>query len=330
MAAHPDGTGTGWTEDIDVDQPHGLDYRSLNHLAIAVRKRIGKEHTTFADATVGGEHTPGYCQVLRQVDGTADVSTAQDNTIFQVNGLVHCSACHALWCITGTTSDPTVLLLHPDKQYKGGDVTWTGGHEFDASVDMTGGLHVDGSTELEGFTCMTNAQVDGTLDVENRADFSGAGFYGDVTIQNGLTCSSATGIDGTLNIAGACRISGDTTVTGLMSWCTNNLYDTTWVDCSIKGSYAYTHDLSSTGLLSQVWFKDTANQFGEGANRIYSIDMYRSGVGELQVGPQVHNLTTTTFTLRAAASYVAECFSTGGSYAFSTCGQYRVILMRVD
>jgi len=39
-------------ETLDVDQPLGLSYRQMNHIAIGVRKRMNKEHVAFADATV--------------------------------------------------------------------------------------------------------------------------------------------------------------------------------------------------------------------------------------------------------------------------------------
>jgi len=42
MGVHPDGSGTEWTlvEVVDVDEPHGLDYRYSQHIAKGVRKRI--------------------------------------------------------------------------------------------------------------------------------------------------------------------------------------------------------------------------------------------------------------------------------------------------
>ena len=32
MAVQPSGNGAAWVEDVDVDQPHGLDYRYENHI----------------------------------------------------------------------------------------------------------------------------------------------------------------------------------------------------------------------------------------------------------------------------------------------------------
>jgi len=199
MGVHPAGDGISWDlcEEIDVDQPIGLAYRGLDHLAKAVRKRVGKEHETFGDDTAGGEHIPGYCQVLKHVDGTADVTGAADATLFQNSGIVHSAGHQTLWCITGAASDPTILLLDPDKQYKGGDITWTGAAQFDASVDMTianidasltvkGAALLDGTTNIHGPCDMSNTNIDGTLTVLDRADFSTAGFAGDVTIAGNL------------------------------------------------------------------------------------------------------------------------------------------------
>jgi hypothetical protein len=73
MSVHPSGDGAAWDsiESLDVDQPHGLDYRTFNHISKAVRKRIMQEHEEFADATVGGVHKPGGSAVLGIEDGTS-------------------------------------------------------------------------------------------------------------------------------------------------------------------------------------------------------------------------------------------------------------------
>jgi hypothetical protein len=220
--AHPDGSGTDWEEDVDVDRPHGLDYRYINHLAKAYRKRNDKEHEAIGDGTAGGEHVPGIAQVLRQVDGTADVSGAYDATLFQANGLVHSSGHQTLWCVTGPAGDPTVMLIDPDSQCKGADITWRGAQQFDASVDMTI-CHVDGSAtftgpvrfegsaavaSFDGTVDFSVAAFDGTVDFGKRADFSTIAVAGDATFQH------AVQIDETLHVVGQLTLGGKAAVWG--------------------------------------------------------------------------------------------------------------------
>ena len=106
---HPDGTGTGWSnvEAVDVDQPHGLDYRYSQHIAKGVRKRINKEHKAFADSTAGGEHKPGGCAILDIVDQTIDISI--DDDTYKGRNLLYDQTGSSLWCFTnvdGTASTP--------------------------------------------------------------------------------------------------------------------------------------------------------------------------------------------------------------------------------
>lgn len=321
--AHPDGAGTSWTlsEGIDVDQPHGLDFRALCHLAKAVRKRNDKEHVGYDDLTVGGEHVPGWCKVLKHVDTTVDVSGAADATLFQYNGIVHSMGNQTLWCITGAAGDPTVLLIHPNRQWKAGCITWSSGAEFDASVDMTGPLHVDGSVLFDGPMCVTDTLIDGTLDVYDRADFSSAGFSGDVTL------AAAAQVDGTLNINGVTRIVGDVTMSGLMSFCGNNVYDSSWFACELGAAYTKTHDLSSTALLISTYFKDSANGFVLGVNRVYHVS-YQSD-GDSEFGCNVGNITTTQLTVQGGANRVAVAFNGTGGQVGCNSGHYRVIAMRL-
>jgi len=211
MGTHPAGDGVAWDslEAVDIDQPQGLDYRYTQHLAKAVRKRSDKEHEDFADATVGGEHVAGWAKVLRRVDGTADVSGAVDSTLFQGGGLVWSEGKDTLWCITAdvTTIDPTVMTLHPDRQYKGGDITWAGAHEFDASVDISGNVTIEGDLTLEGHLLLDSsadfsdvfvegdASINGKLIIDSSADFSDVYIEGDVSI-DGTTMLQNTVLTG--------------------------------------------------------------------------------------------------------------------------------------
>lgn len=222
MTAHGDGLGTTWDvmETLDTDQPHGLDYRQLNHLAKAVRKRVNKEHEDFGDSTAGGEHVPGWAKVLKRVDGTADVSGAVDATLFQGGGLVWSEGGDTLWCITGdvTTIDPTVMTLHPDRQWKGGDVTWAGAHEFDSSVDISGSVTIEGDLTVEGHIL-----------VDSSCDFSDVYADGDVSVKGTLkvatdfTLTGDMGVDGTSSFFDECDFS-DVKVNGvadIMGTCTS-------------------------------------------------------------------------------------------------------------
>ena len=146
MAVTPSGDGAAWVTNIDVDQPHGLDYRAWNHLALAVQNRLKQEHALFADATVGGIHKPGGTAVLGIDDDTANF-TGRDGT-YRGHGIVWDGSIN-LWCWTAVggataapgvagTADMTILKMHPDKQWGGGDVTWAGAHEFASTARFKG------------------------------------------------------------------------------------------------------------------------------------------------------------------------------------------------
>ena len=184
MSIHPNGDGSGWTnvETVDVNQPHGKDYLYSQHIAIGVRKRMNQEHSTFADGTVGGIHKPGGAAVLGECDGTPG---AADGT-YRGHGIVW-DLSSRLWCSTAlagasTSGDFTVITLHPDKQWKGGDVTWAGEHDFNApvcfsAVDISNSLDVTGvlacgstATIMKLLTCNSNAVFAGDVSISGDAD----------------------------------------------------------------------------------------------------------------------------------------------------------------
>jgi len=206
VSVHPDGTGTGWTnvETVDIDQPHGKDYLFGQHIAKGVRKRMNQEHAAFADATVGGIHKPGGAAILGIEDGTATI--VADGTL-KGHGLVWDNTA-AIWCSTAaagasTTGNFTLVLLNPNTQWGGGDVTWAGEHQFDASgyftqpiecskVDLTGNLYVDSSTDVSDVYSAGDVSILGNLSCNSKGDFAS-----DVTI-NGLLK-----VDGTATEFGA-------------------------------------------------------------------------------------------------------------------------------
>jgi hypothetical protein len=107
----------------------------------------------------------------------------------------------------GGGGGPHICLLDPDKQFKGGDITWTGAQQFDASVDMTI-LHVDGSATFSG-----PVRFDGSVDFSvaafgQRVDFSSIGVAGDATF------AGAVQMDGTCTIAGQLTLTGAAAVFG--------------------------------------------------------------------------------------------------------------------
>lgn len=219
MGVHPDGQGISWEdiEAIDVDQPHGLDQLAITHLAKAVRKRSDKEHVAFGDTTAGGEHKPGGCAVIgMDITDDCTAGVAADGTYVGkgvVWALSDASNWGVLFCATGDGTAPigdwTVMRIHPDHQWGGGDITWTGAHEFDGSVDISGNVTIEGDLTLEG-----------KLLLDSSADFSDVFIEGDASIAGTLkvaTDFSLTGdmaVDGTANFGGNVKFAGTVDMSG--------------------------------------------------------------------------------------------------------------------
>ncbi len=97
-----------------------------------------------------------------------------------------------------------MLLLHPDKQWAGGDVTWQGAHEFDASVDISGNVGMDG-----------DLTIDGKIAVDSSADFSDVFVEGDISVAGSLavatdfTLTGDMAVDGTVNFGGVVSFGAD-------------------------------------------------------------------------------------------------------------------------
>ncbi|KPL25584.1 MAG: hypothetical protein AMJ75_00270 [Phycisphaerae bacterium SM1_79] len=198
MAVHPAGDGIAWESDVDVDQPHGLDYRYINHVAKAVQKRSDKEHVGYADATVGGEHIPGGCAVVGIEDATADISTGCNDGTYIGRDIIYDQTRNIL---CGYTGEGTAAALDDLYEFvwgsgsfcKGDDITWSGNWQFDGSVDftsveITGPLICDDSVNISGqLHCASAILCDDSMDVQDQADFS------DVVI-SGSFCTGSTAI----------------------------------------------------------------------------------------------------------------------------------------
>ena len=230
MGVHASGDGAAWDslEALDVDQPHGLDYRESVHMAKAVRKRMDQEHVTFADATVGGIHMPGGVAVLGMelTDEGGDITApvVGDGT-YRARGLVWAwdgSSDARLWCSTkaagnSTTGDWTLLVMHPDKQYAGGDVTWAGAHEFDASVDISGNTAIDGDLSVDGTIEAGTVNIVGDLSVGGDISVVGelyiggdASFDGTVDFGDGVGFAAEVSVSGAFKVGGAVEITTST------------------------------------------------------------------------------------------------------------------------
>lgn len=210
MSVHSDGLGSSWNETLDIDQPHGLDYREWNDVRVGTRKRMAQEHSSFADATVGGIHKPGGSAILGMQDATpaADGTLVGHGIVWDLSEVLYCSTATAG---ASTTGDWTVMLLHPDKQWKGGDITWTGAAQFDNSVEFLDPVDFTGP-------CRFDSSV--------RFDATAVDFQGDVSIVEHLACGSSVEIASDLSVDGTTVVS-DTVITGEATFTFDAAGDTT-------------------------------------------------------------------------------------------------------
>lgn len=293
MAVHPDGTGTGWTnvETVDVDQPHGKDYLYSQHIAKGVRKRMSQEHVTFADNTIGGTHVPGGCNVLDVVDSTADLTDGWNDGTYVGGGLVHETDKGRLWvCSTLDTTydgatDVTLVKLHPDLQWAGQDVTWAGAHEFDASVDISGNVAMDGDLTIDGslkvgtdFSLTGDMGMDGTanfgddialagdasvagkLIVDSSCDFSDVYVDGDISVKGSLdvatdlSVSGDMAVDGTSNWGGDAALGGDLSIAGKVIVDSSCDLSDVYVDgdLTVKGDFKVDSTATEFGKLAGI------------------------------------------------------------------------------
>jgi len=283
MGVHPSGDGAAWDsiEAIDVDQPQGLDYRSQKHMAVGVRKRIMQEHSEFGDTTAGGIHKPGGCAVLgMEITDTAGDPTAlvvADGT-YRGHGLIWSYKTDStdegvLFCATAaagasTTGDWTVMALHPDRQWKGGEVTWAGAHEFDASVDISGNVAIDGDLTVDGALL-----VDGTANCEDDVAF-GADVSIDVSFSVGGNANVVgdVSIDGTLAMQDAV-LTGDSTFTfDAIAGETGPTFKVfgDWSTKAIDTTYTARTDGCAVGFITQTAARTIHAETPAGTARVYN------------------------------------------------------------
>lgn len=260
MGVHDSGTGSYWDENSpDVDQPMGLDWQEFQGLKQAINKRLSKGHVAFGDETAGGEHVPGGCAVLGieiSTDGgdaTLWIDEDQSAGTFRGHGLawVWDGLNDArLWCSTAPAESTaatawTVVKLHPDKQWGGGDVSWTGAHIFCSSVDVTGVLGTNDVSVSGNLKCASNADVTGALNVTSLITCAtGASFAHDISgtgadFDSTVVCEAALKITGDASVTGTFVATGDVSITGgtvsmFGSWCERS-FNTEYVDICTDG-----------------------------------------------------------------------------------------------
>lgn len=201
MSSHPDGTGSSWTENIDVDQPHGLDYRALNDLRIGVRKRLAFQHTQPADNTAGGLHKPGKTSVLL-VDTSVNLAAYLIDPSCAEFGMACATAVGKLFYVNDATDEWCILPIF-GSICKGGDYTWTGAHEFDASVDFSQVVNFDGSASFGNPVEFSAVDISSFLNCSSSAYFA-----------NDVSCKADLVVDGTLVVTSNFDVSGDTDMSG--------------------------------------------------------------------------------------------------------------------
>lgn len=254
-SVHNSNQGATWSnlESLDVNQPHGLDYRQENAIAAGVRKRILKEHLEFTDATVGGEHLPGVARVINK-DTSANIDTSWGSGYLRGSGLQWNPTTGRFYCATIDGSDNGVADMTVIGYSPWADATWTGIHQFDASVDMTA-LCIQGSFCVAGhIVCASKVEVTGSLLCDDSVDVAGffacgsyssflntvtclskCQVYEDITIKKGLL------VDGTSVLYGNLKVAGDVSMADITGT-VRQRFASAWGNCdwttgTITGSY---------------------------------------------------------------------------------------------
>lgn len=229
MAVHSNGNGSGWLEDLDADQPHGLDWREFNDFRIGIRFRLRKEHVEIAAGTVGGEHRPGGCAVAEFIESTSDMTNYYDDGSYVGGGLIWCYSSgrkfSTLFCTTGDGTygtagqgDLTVLKLNPANIWDASIVWPDQPQQFDGSVDMTATC-VQGSFCLAGHMICTSAvEVSQALYCNSGAEISAMlKCYSSAYFTDDVSCKADLVVDGTALFTTNVDISGNADISGILS-----------------------------------------------------------------------------------------------------------------
>ncbi len=223
MAVHSTGTGSGWLETLDVDQPHGLTYREFNDFRIGIRKRFSQQHTAPADATAGGLHKPGKTSILL-TDTTANLATYLADSSCAEFALACSTLTGRIFYMNDATNEWIKLPLQSASFCMGGDFTWTGGHEFDASVRFDGtatfadGAEFSGAVRIQGSFCSIGTlYVDGTVDFTGTVTFDNSiQVKGQAEFTAGVVFDDSVAVTGALVCASNANVTGDFSGTGTM------------------------------------------------------------------------------------------------------------------
>jgi cytoskeletal protein CcmA (bactofilin family) len=297
-----------------------------------VRKRSNKEHEAYGDATVGGEHIPGKANVVDILDSTSDLSNYFDDGSYGGGGLVWCmstgTAHGSLWVCSTTdgtytvaSGDPTLLKMHPDVQWGGGDVTWSADHAFAGSICVAGGFYADATVDISGATSITgdvtmsgtlkigtDLTITGDMAVDGTSNFTGAtAFGGDVTIDGGVE------VDGTIDFNGITTLAA-------------NVYDSSWYDATVGASETLAHNLGTANILPKVLFKAA-----DGSGPHESIVIFTRAPATY--GSWVRDISANNITVQSGDT--ATGFAQGAAGGdinndHTTGGQLRVLCYRID
>ncbi len=98
------------------------------------------------------------------------------------------------------------------------------------------------------------------------------------------------------------------------------IYDSGWFPCSTGGTYDKTHNFNNTAIIVMLYFATDSN----GSNMQNVSDGFRDYEGE-ERGGIIKNISATTFTVQAGATYVHTGLDSDGNRIDYSSGYYKVI-----